>query len=106
MDVKSYFSLPSNARSRMSESFLQLGERDRREVVALKNAFYYAGSAKYERCLEGGLRLQPETELLARIATDYDEMRDMNLVAGNPPVFEEILGTILKIQSAVNARYG
>lgn len=76
------------------------------EVVALKKIFYYAGSASYEHCLEGGLVLEPEQELLGRIAKDYDEMRDMNLVAGEPPEFELILRTVNQIQSAVNSHFG
>ena len=77
-----------------------------REVVALKNVFYYTGSANYEHCLEGGLILEPDQELLGRIAKDYEEMRDMNLVAGEPPGFEVILGTVQKIQNAVNHHFG
>lgn len=76
-----------------------------REIVALKNVFYYTGSARYERCLEGGLTLQPETGLLKRIATDYDEMRDMNLVAGEPPLFKDILETLQNIQNGVNEKF-
>ncbi len=77
-----------------------------REVVALKNVFYYAGSANYEHCLEGSLVLEPKQELLGRIAKDYEEMRDMNLVAGEPPKFEVILGTVHHIQSTVNSYFG
>lgn len=76
------------------------------EIVALKNVFFYAGSAKYDDCLEGGLKLEPEKGLLERVAKDYEEMRDMNLVAGEPPVFDEILTSIHEIQVAANTRFG
>ncbi len=76
-----------------------------REVIAIKNVFYYAGSAKYDRCLKGGLVLEPDAGLIERIATDYEEMRGMNLVAGESPTFEAILVTIGKIQSAVNRHF-
>jgi len=76
------------------------------EVVAIKNVFFYAGSAKYDHCLKGGLILEPEQGLLERVAKDYEEMRDMNLVAGEPPVFDEILKSIHEIQIAANTRFG
>lgn len=77
-----------------------------KEVVALKKVFFYTGSANYEHCLQGGLVLTPEQELLERIAGDYEDMRDMNLVAGGPPGFDEIHKTIHGIQCAVNNHFG
>ena len=76
-----------------------------REVVALKNVFFYSGSAKYASCLEGNMILTPDDDLLGRIAEDYDEMRNMNLVVGKPPSFDEILKSIGLIQKTVNHHY-
>lgn len=81
------------------------GEALLREVVAIKNIFYYSGSARYEQCVQGGLVLKPGAGLIDRIAIDYAEMREMNLIAGEPPAFEAILVTIDEIQNAVNRNF-
>jgi len=76
-----------------------------REIIALKNVFYYAASAKYEYCLTGQLALVPEQELLSRIAEDYGAMKDMNLVGGSPPEFEQIQTSVVQIQDTVNLHF-
>ena len=75
-----------------------------REVIALKNVFYYAASANYGACISGAARLIPDSPYIEQLEADYAAMRE-GYIVGDAPTFDELLQTVRLIEVAINGRY-
>ena len=75
-----------------------------REVIALKNVFYYAASANYDACISGSAKLIPEVPYIDQLEADYSAMRE-DYILGNAPTFHQLLETVQSIQVKLNGRY-
>ncbi len=77
-----------------------------KDVVALKNVFFRSAVSNYDECLEGRLRLIPETNCLKKLKDDYREMKGARMFYGNIPEFEEMVEKLQTFQGAFNQRNG
>jgi len=82
-----------------------LADRDLFEsVVAHKKWAFRDQKAKYDRCLNGGLRLMPDNEAMQRaIEADFEAMVSARMFYENPPPFSEIADRLERLAAAVNA---
>lgn len=71
-----------------------------RQVVAFKERFYPAASARYDLAKPGTMRLMPPDDCLPALRADYDHMK--NMIFGEKPEFEEIVTSIGTIEAAIN----
>ncbi len=76
-----------------------------REIIDLKNVFYYRASSEYERCMTGQLQLVPDEMLREALSTDFQEMRDHQLVVSPLPDFEAILHLVRGVEVSINEHY-
>jgi hypothetical protein len=70
------------------------------QVVRHKETFYPSGWARYDLARIGSLRLVPPDERRAALERDYRRMSVM--IYGQPPSFEEIVGTLAVLERKVN----
>jgi hypothetical protein len=70
------------------------------EVVSFKKRFYPRGWARYDEARKGTLRLYPAEHNLTALKKDYLEMG--NMIFGDIPVWEEILGYLRQLESEIN----
>lgn len=73
-----------------------------RSVVEHKNVYYPSGSAHYEECLTGRLRLVPDEPGLAGLERDYHEMERSGMFYGSPPTFREIVTRLRELEAVIN----
>lgn len=71
-----------------------------RQVVAFKDRFYPAASARYDLAKPGTMRLKPPEDCLHDLRADYEHMK--NMIFGEKPEFEEILAAIGKLEMEIN----
>lgn len=69
-------------------------------VVKFKEKFYRCQWAKYEDAKVGTMKLMPPERNLAVLKDDYEHMQ--NMLFGNKPTFEDILGGIKKLEREIN----
>lgn len=74
------------------------------DVVKHKHCFYYAGSAKYHECSDYGFVLIPNTDDLQKLRQDYDAMKESGMIPSTAIVFDDMMHTILEIQTHLNTR--
>ena len=72
------------------------------DVVRHKKVFFHAGSANYDRCLDGRLRLVPDDDQLAGLEADYDAMRAAAIVADHAPGFDALVEEIRILEADAN----
>ena len=77
-------------------------ERILAEVVAFKKRFYYAAWANYESAVKGTLKLVPGGEMLKRMRTDYEQMREM--IFGDYPDFDSVISRLADFESNFNRK--
>ena len=70
------------------------------EVVAFKQRFYPRPWARYDLACPGSLRLVPEREVLNTVRTDYAAMA--NMIFGETPSFDEIIATLITLETEIN----
>lgn len=68
--------------------------------VVFKQKFYYSKGAHYETATLDTIALLPGEEIHKALQQDYAAMR--NMIYGNVPEFEEILGFLEKLQSEIH----
>lgn len=79
-----------------------IGSLDLLEQVAHhKSVFFKAAWANYEDAKPGSLRLMPNAELTAALRRDYSGMREM--IIGDAPDFDDILGAIEAFEGEINS---
>jgi len=72
------------------------------DVVRIKNAFWYRGSAQYEQCLVGECRLVPQNSMRDGLRRDYEAMIDAGMFSVSPPSFDEIIGRLYALEEEIN----
>lgn len=70
-----------------------------RQVVAFKDRFYPAASARYDLAKPGTMRLMPPEDCLPALQADYEHMK--NMIFGETPEFEEILNAMLMLENDI-----
>ncbi|MEQ5837802.1 nucleotidyl transferase AbiEii/AbiGii toxin family protein [Marinobacter sp. NFXS9] len=73
------------------------------DVVRHKKVFFHTGYANYDACLDGRLKLLPETDTLDGLQDDYEKMVGAGMIYSTPPSFEEIVDSIRYLESRVNS---
>jgi hypothetical protein len=81
-------------------SMLDLAEACRQH----KALMFRAPDHRYDRAVPGTYRLVPTAEMRAKLAVDYQRMSAM--IFGTPPVFDEVLASIEKLEEYLNAASG
>ncbi|MGV6804636.1 MAG: nucleotidyl transferase AbiEii/AbiGii toxin family protein [Ruegeria sp.] len=71
------------------------------QVAHHKSVFFKAAWANYERAKPGSLRLMPNEDLTAALRRDYSGMREM--IVGDAPGFDDILGVIEAFEAEINS---
>lgn len=71
------------------------------QVAHHQSVFLKAAWANYESAKPGTLRLMPNADLTAALRRDYAGMREM--IIGDPPPFDDILGAIEAFDAEVNS---
>jgi hypothetical protein len=80
-----------------------VGDRDLlADVVRVKKAFYNSGSANYDACLAGGLRLVPAEDGLKVLKRDYDSMVQAGMIEGEAPSFDGIVSRLRDLEDQIN----
>ena len=69
-------------------------------VVAFKDKFYRCPWARYDLAKRGTMRLIPPDYNLTKLREDYEHMQ--NMIFGEKPEFDVIIGDILKLEKEVN----
>ena len=72
------------------------------EVVKIKKIFYNSGSAKYDDCLNGGLRLVPSSDYIALLKEGFNNMVENKMFYGMPPDFNQIIGQLIFLEKEIN----
>lgn len=72
------------------------------EVVKVKKVFFHSGSARYDDCLAGSLRLVPGDAAREVLAKDFSAMRDGGMFLVDPPSFEKILDRLGRLEVEIN----
>lgn len=73
-----------------------------KKVIDFKQRFYRLNWAQYDKALTGNLVLVPPgLETIAELKEDYESME--NMLFGDYPTFEEILGSLTRLQKQLNA---
>ncbi len=72
------------------------------DVVRHKKAFFYAGNANYDQCLDGRLRLVPDNDQLPALQSDYDAMRGARIVGDGAPGFGALIEAIRVLEIEMN----
>ena len=71
-------------------------------VVKHKQVFFRSSWAHYEEAKPGTLKILPTDSQRDLLKIDYDNMREMFFT--DPPRFEEILGSLKKLEDGINKR--
>lgn len=71
-------------------------------VVEFKQRFYPRGWARYDLARPGSFKLLPEARLLATVEEDYRAMQ--NMIFGEVPAFDAMMGTLQGLQEEINSR--
>jgi len=72
--------------------------------VARHKALYFAAPrARYEEARPGSLRLVPDDLIVAQLARDYAQMREMFVT--DPPSFAEVMRTVQEFENQINSRH-
>jgi hypothetical protein len=72
------------------------------DVVKYKKVFYDASHANYEACLDGLIRLIPDSSALNSLHKDFKSMIDAGMFIGNPPDFDTILNRLRVLEAGIN----
>ncbi len=74
------------------------------DVVLHKKAFFRAGYAKYDHCLEGQFKLVPNADEINSLRADFDEMRMAGMFSEAPQSFDELIGVIRELEQKINGK--
>lgn len=94
-----YYDLWCMAQSPVKEAAFQDLEL-LRQVVAFKDRFYPAASARYDLAKPGTMRLVPSEDYLPALRDDYEHMK--NMIFGKRPEFDEILAAIRSLEKTIH----
>ena len=69
-------------------------------MVAFKDRFYPAASARYDLAKPGTMRLMPPDDCLPALKADYEHMK--NMIFGEKPEFCDVLRVISMLEVEIN----
>jgi hypothetical protein len=69
-------------------------------VVEHKKVFFREAAARYDLAKPGTLRVCPSDDNIARIRSDYRDMREMFFA--EPPPFESLMADLRELEERVN----
>lgn len=72
------------------------------DVVRHKKVFFNSGSANYDACLDGQLRLIPNDTVLPALREDYLRMIEAGMFTRQPPEFDFIVHRLRDLEDAIN----
>jgi len=72
------------------------------EVVRHKKVFFHTSYADYDACLDGRLKLLPETDSVRGLRADYEKMMGAGMMYSTPPSFDEIVESIGNLENRIN----
>lgn len=75
-----------------------------KSVVEIKNAFFHYSYASYEDCLSGKLKLVPKAAYIKSLKKDYDGMISAGMFIDEPPLFEDIIDSLAKLEESLNEK--
>jgi nucleotidyltransferase AbiEii toxin of type IV toxin-antitoxin system len=75
------------------------------DVVRHKQAFFYTSKARYEDCLNGGLRLVPANGMLKELAQDLKRMQDEGMFHGAVPSFDAMIEHLRSSEHSINRAF-
>ena len=67
-----------------------------------KKVFFNSATANYDACLEGNLRLVPNTEILLELEHDYKSMIANGMFFAPPPAFSDIIKELHELETLIN----
>jgi hypothetical protein len=70
-------------------------------VVSFKSRFYPTNAARYDLAQPGTMKLMPTEDCISILIEDYEHMK--NMIFGEKPSFEEIMDTLRRMESEINA---
>ena len=71
------------------------------EVVYFKKKFYPRAWARYDLAIPGSIELLPASHSVQPLQSDYESMR--NMIFGEYPSWDEIIKTLVDLQSKINS---
>lgn len=74
------------------------------DVVEFKKKFYHRSWPNYDDAVEGSLKLIPPSQVLTAMQKDYVAMQEM--IFGDRPTFEEIIGALTNLEIEINTPIG
>jgi hypothetical protein len=72
------------------------------DVVNHKKVFFHASYANYDDCLNGQLRLLPDTDSMPGLNADYGKMITAGMMYGKAPKFDDIVEQVGEIERRIN----
>lgn len=72
------------------------------EVVKIKKIFYNSGFAKYDDCLNGGLRLVPNSDYITLLKNDFNNMVENKMFYDDQPNFNHIIDQLVCLEKKIN----
>lgn len=72
------------------------------DVASHKAMYFSLPRARYEEARPGSLRLVPSDTIVAALARDYAQMREMFIA--EPPSFDEVMRTVSEFENLINRR--
>ncbi len=75
------------------------------DVLRIKETFYRSSFSHYDRCLQGGLRLVPDSTLLEALRRDYQAMLSAQMFYGDALAFDTIVERLNFLEGQIQQRY-
>lgn len=72
------------------------------DVIRCKKVFFNSNRANYDACLEGALRLVPDTDSLEALGRDYRAMTAAGMFYKEPPKFDELVEKLHQLERDIN----
>lgn len=73
-----------------------------RDVLSIKETFFRSGHSHYARCLDGGLKLIPQPQLLEALREDYRAMLSVQMFYGETLPFDRIVERLADLEQEIN----
>jgi hypothetical protein len=76
------------------------------DVVKFKSVFFRDAHASYQDCIDGRLRLTPDTAMAASLRSDFEQMVASGMFEGQPPLFSDVMERLRQLEQAINDQAG
>lgn len=72
------------------------------DVVKVRKVIYRSVKARYDDCVNGGMRLVPDDKLLEALGKDYEAMTAAGMFEGDSPGFQQLIARLRVLETAIN----